>query len=51
MGVKGGFCVELVEAVSKERYKEHIKDGCAEVEPELEYFVNIEKIQKLPNPC
>jgi hypothetical protein len=50
MVVQGGFRVELVEADSKQPYKEHVKDGksYAEVEPDVEYFVSIEKIVDLP---
>jgi hypothetical protein len=50
MVFQGGFRVELVEADSKQPYKEHVKDGksYAEVEPDVEYFVSIEKIVDLP---
>ncbi len=50
MVVESGFRVELVDANTKISYKEHTKDGktYAEVEPDAEYFVNLQKIELLP---
>jgi hypothetical protein len=50
MVIEGGFRIELVDANSKIPYKEHTKDGktYAEVEPDAEYFVSLQKIAVLP---
>jgi hypothetical protein len=49
MVAQSGFRIELVEANTKKAYKEHVKDGkvYAEVEPDAEYFVSVQKISKL----
>jgi hypothetical protein len=50
MVVESGFRVELVDANSKIPYKEHTKYGktYAEVEPDADYFVSLQKIAALP---
>lgn len=50
MVVQGAFRVELVEASTKNPFPEHSKDGntYVEVEPDVEYFVSIQKIGTMP---
>lgn len=52
VAVEGGFKIELVEANTKTSYKEHYSDGkvFVEVEPNAEYFVSIQRVEKAKCP-
>lgn len=48
MVIQGSFSVQLVEAATKETFKEHTYPGgktFAEVEPEIDYFIAIDAVR------